>query len=179
MASTKNSFSAEFLCVVAGAKLSTPIMLITDLVFPSFLFLMKFGSNMTSRIRSRHSRSSRGPNDIQYQLAQFHCGTHDPMERERVCRETQPEDIDFGDPQIACKERVIPEHWQSAHQRTNSARQAHPVRECLLTTDPRGCGSTTDLTTAQMFIQGNRLPRTPPQDTSPRRLGGPPCLVNG
>ena len=129
---------------------------------------MKFGSNMTSSIRSRHSRSPRGPNDIQYQLAQFHCGTHNPMERERVCRETQPEDIDFGDPHIACKERVIPENWQSAHQRTNTARQAHPIRECLFTKDPRSCGLTTDLTTAQMFIQGNRLPRTPPRDSSPR-----------
>ena len=29
-------------------------------------------------------------------------------------------------------------------------------------------GSSTDLTTAQMFIQGNRLPRTPPRDSSPR-----------
>ena len=85
----------------------------------SILLLMKLGSNMTSRIRSRHSRSPRGPNDIQYQLAQFPCGTHNPMERERVCREIQPADIDFGDPHIACKERVIPENWQSAHQRTN------------------------------------------------------------
>ena len=123
---------------------------------------------MTSRIRSQHSRSPRGPNDIQYQLAQFHCGTHNPMERERVCRETQPEDIHFGDHRIAYKERVIPENWQSAHQRTNTARQAHPVRECLLTKDPQRCGRTTDLTTAQMFIQGNRLPRTPPGNSSPR-----------
>ena len=123
---------------------------------------------MTSRIRSRHSRSPRGPNDIQYQLAQFPCGTHNPMERERVCREIQPEDIDFGDPHIACKERDIPENWQSAHQRTNEARQAHPIRECLFTKDPRSSAPTTDLTTAQMFIQGNRLPRTPPRDSSPR-----------
>ena len=44
----------------------------------------------------------------------------------------------------------------------------HIVRECLLTKDPRRCGRTTDLTTAQMFIQGNRLPRTPPGNSSPR-----------
>ena len=123
---------------------------------------------MTSYLRSRHSRSPRGPNDIQYQLAQFPCGTHNPQERERVCRELQTEDIDFGDPHIACKERVIPENWQSAHQRTKEARQAHPIRECLFTKDPRSSMPSTDLTTAQMFIQGNRLPRTPPRDSSPR-----------
>lgn len=79
--------------------------------------------------------------------------------------------IDFEDPMIACKETVIPEKWQSAHQRTKMARQAHPVRDCLLTKDPRKPGVTTDLTTAataQMFIQGNRLPRTPPRSSSPR-----------
>ena len=141
------------------------LMLLTS--WCTFL-LVKLGSNMTSRLRSRHSRSPRGPNDIQYQLAQFPCGTHNPLERERVCREIQTEDIDFGDPHIACKERVIPEHWQSAHQRTNEARQAHPIRECLFTKDHRSNGSSTDLTTAQMFIQGNRLPRTPPRDSSPR-----------
>ena len=115
-----------FPCCIAGAKLRTPIMLLTS--WCTFL-LVKLGSNMTSRLRSRHSRSPRGPNDIQYQLAQFPCGTHNPLERERVCREIQTEDIDFGDPHIACKERVIPENWQSAHQRTNEARQAHPIRE--------------------------------------------------
>ena len=121
---------------------------------------------MTSRIRSRHSRSPRGPNDIQYQLAQFPCGTHNPFERERVWRDTQPEDIDFEDHMIACKETVtvIPEKWKSAHQRTNMARQAHPVRECLLTKDPRQSGATTDLTTAQMFIQGS------PTKDSPKKL---------
>ena len=90
------------------------------------------------------------------------------MERERVCREIQPEDIDFGDPHIASTERDIPENWNLPYQRTNLARQVHPIRECLFTKDPTKCGLTTDLTTAQMFIQGNRLPRTPPRNSSPR-----------
>lgn len=67
---------------------------------------------------------------------------------------------------IACKETVIPEKWKSAHPRTNMARQARPVRECLLTKDPRQSGVTTDLTTAQMFIQGK--PPTSPRSSSPR-----------
>ena len=91
-----------------------------------------------------------------------------PWKEKEFVEKIQPEDIDFGDPHIACKERVIPENWQSAHQRTNEARQAHPIRECLFTKDPRSSVPTTDLTTAQMFIQGNRLPRTPPRDSSPR-----------
>lgn len=119
---------------------------------------------MTSHIRSRHSRSPRGPNEIQYQIAQFPCGTHDAMERERVARETRPADIDFEDHRIACKEEVLPEKWKSPHQRSNMAREANPIRECLLTKDTKG----SDLTAAQMFIQGNRLPRTPPRSNSPR-----------
>ena len=70
---------------------------------------------MTSRIRSRHSRSPRGPNDIQYHLAQFPCGTHNPMERERVCREIQTEDIDFGDPHIARGPTKPDKHIQSVN----------------------------------------------------------------
>ena len=131
---------------------------------------------MTSHLRSRHSRSPRGPNDIQYQLAQFPCGTHNPLERERVCREIQTEDIDFGDPHIACKERVIPENWQSAHQRTNEARQAHPIRECLFTKDPRSSVPSTDLTTAQMFIQGTAYPEHLPEIHHPDYLT-PPTFI--
>ena len=60
----------------------------------------------TLRTRSRHSRTPRGSNDIQYQMAQFHCGTHVPDERARVSRETHPDEIDFEDPMIAQAERV-------------------------------------------------------------------------
>ena len=126
----------------------------------------------TLRTRSRHSRTPRGSNDIQYQMAQFPCGTHVPGERERVSRETHPDDIDFEDPMIAQAERVIPENWKSPHQRTLSSRQYNPIRECLYTKEecigPRQSAASTDLTAAQMFIQGNRLPRTPPRTESPR-----------
>jgi len=110
---------------------------------------------MTSRLRSRRSRSPRGSNDSQYQMAQFPCGTHNPFEREIVSRETQPSDIDFQDPMIACQERVLvlPENWLSAPQRTKMAKEAHPVRECLLTKDPHRPGVTT----------GNRLPSSSPR----------------
>lgn len=105
-------------------------------------------------------------------MAQFPCGTHDPSERERVSRETHPDNIDFEDPMIAHSEQVIPENWKSAHQRTQTARDIQPIRECLYTKeepfDPKRSLAPTDLTTAQMFIQGNRLPRTPPRAASPR-----------
>ena len=126
----------------------------------------------TLRTRSRHSRTPRGSNDIQYQMAQFHCGTHVPDERARVSRETHPDEIDFEDPMIAQAERVIPENWKSAHQRTRTSRHIHPIRECLYTKEEcygqQQSGADTDLTSAQMFIQGNRLPRTPPRTASPR-----------
>lgn len=111
---------------------------------------------MTSRTRSRDSRTPRGSNDIQYQMAQFPCGTHDPSERERVSRETHPDNIDFEDPMIAHSEQVIPENWKSAHQRTQTARDIQPIRECLYTKeepfDPKRSLAPTDLTTAQKGI---------------------------
>ena len=160
---------------MAGAKPRTPqcIYIVCYVGFHLSSLRSDLVQDMTTlRTRSRHSRTPRGSNDIQYQLAQFPCGTHAPGERERVSRETHPDDIDFDDPMIAQAERVIPENWKSPHQRTLSSRQYNPIRECLYTKDEcvgsRQPAASTDLTAAQMFIQGNRLPRTPPRTESPR-----------
>ena len=111
----ENKF-AEFPCCIAGAKLRTPLMSLTNWC----TLLVKFGSSMTSYLRSRHSRSPRGPNDIQYQLAQFPCGAHNPQERERVCRELQTEDIDLETHILPAKKESSP---RIGNQPTNGPRR--------------------------------------------------------
>ncbi len=117
---------------------------------------------MIARTRQTRSRSPRGHNETLRAMASFPAGFTTPQERERVSVLVHEDTVDFHDPLLAVSETLM-----APTPRLNIARELEPTRPAVVVRPP--FSPNIDLTTAQMFVDPCRLPRTPPRQESPER----------
>ena len=122
---------------------------------------------MIARTRQNRSRSPRGQNDTLRAMASFPAGFTTPQERERVSILVHEDTVDFHDPLLSVSETPTAQTMMEPTPRLNIARELEPTRPAVVVRPP--LSPNIDLTTAQMFVDPCRLPRTPPRQESPER----------
>ena len=122
---------------------------------------------MIARTRQTRSRSPRGQNELFRAMATFPAGFTTPQERERVSLLVHEDTVDFHDPMLSVSETPTSQTMRDATPRLDIARQHEPIRPAVVVRPP--FAPHVDLTTAQMFVDPCRLPRTPPRQESPER----------
>ena len=122
---------------------------------------------MIARTHQTRSRSPRRPNETFRAMASFPAGFTTPQERERVSILIHENTVDFDDPLLSVSETPTPQTMKETTPRLSIARELEPIRPTVIVRPP--LSPNIDLTTAQMFVDPCRLPRTPPRQESPER----------
>ena len=122
---------------------------------------------MIARTRQTRSRSPRRHNETLRAMASFPAGFTTPQERERVSILIHENTVAFHDPLLSVSETPTSQTMMEPTPLLPIARELEPIRPTVIVRPP--LSPNIDLTTAQMFVDPCRLPRTPPRQESPER----------